>query len=68
MVEFNFYLSQEDTERLFAIKKLQGLDDLTGNEFARRLLERELYRLFPTAPEFDENGSITNADKYRGRR
>ena len=45
MTEFNFYLSDADTERLFAIKELQGLDDLTGNEFARKLLEEELYRL-----------------------
>lgn len=45
MTEFTFYLSDADTERLFAIKELQGLDDLTGNEFARKLLEEELYRL-----------------------
>lgn len=45
MTEFRFYLSDSDTERLFAIKELQGLDDLTGNEFARKLLEEELYRL-----------------------
>lgn len=66
MTEFNFYLSETDTDRLFAIKALQGLDDLTGNEFARRLLEGELYRLFPAAPEYDENGSLTNPEKYRG--
>ena len=45
MTEFTFYLSDADTERLFAIKELQGLGDLTGNEFARKLLEEELYRL-----------------------
>jgi hypothetical protein len=45
ITEFTFYLSDADTERLFAIKELQGLDDLTGNEFARKLLEEELYRL-----------------------
>lgn len=45
MTEFNFYLSDADTERLFAIKEMQGRDDLTGNEFARMLLEEELYRL-----------------------
>ena len=45
MTEFTFYLSDADTERLFAIKELQGRDDLTGNEFARMLLEEELYRL-----------------------
>lgn len=45
MTEFNFYLSDADTERLFALKEMQGRDDLTGNEFARMLLEEELYRL-----------------------
>ena len=45
MTEFNFYLSDADTERLFAIKEMQGRDDLTGNEFARMLLEDAIYRL-----------------------
>lgn len=65
MVEFNFYLSEDDTDRLFAIKELQGKNDLTGNEFARRLLEGELYRLFPADVKRDEQGCIINADKYR---
>lgn len=63
MTEFNFYLSEADTERLFAIKELQGRDDLTGNEFARLLLENELYRLFPAAPQYDDNGQLWNAEK-----
>ncbi|WP_373133001.1 hypothetical protein [Clostridium sp. M62/1] len=66
MTEFNFYLSDNDTERLFAIKKLQGRDDMTGNDFARELLESALYRLFPAVPEVDENGNVLNADKYKG--
>ncbi|MBO6246934.1 MAG: hypothetical protein J6N55_11750 [Anaerovibrio sp.] len=66
MVEFNFYLSHEDTDRLFAIKKLQGRDELTGNDFARLLLEKELYRLFPGCPEFDEAGEVLNKERYRG--
>ena len=66
MTEFNFYLSDNDTERLFAIKKLQGRDDMTGNDFARDLLESALYRLFPAVPEVDENGNVLNADKYKG--
>ena len=61
MTEFNFYLSEADTERLFAIKELQGRDDLTGNEFARLLLENELYRLFPAVPQYDDNGQLLNA-------
>ena len=66
MTEFNFYLSDNDTERLFDIKKLQGRDNMTGNDFARELLESALYRLFPAVPEVDENGNVLNADKYKG--
>ena len=50
MTEFNFSLYGTDVDRLFAIKELQGADDLTGNEFARLLLEGELHRLFPATP------------------
>lgn len=63
MTEFNFYLSEADTERLFAIKELQGRNDLTGNEFARLLLENELYRLFPAVPQYDDNGQLLNAER-----
>ena len=55
-----------DVDRLFAIKELQGADDLTGNEFARLLLERELRRLFPATPSFDDDGKLVNAEKCRG--
>ena len=55
MIEFTFYLSDKDAERLFALKAQQGADDLTGNEFARRLLEDELKRLLPTLPDDGEN-------------
>lgn len=67
MVEFSFYLSEDDTDRLFAIKELQGKNDLTGNEFVRMLLEDELYRLFPADVKRDEQGCIINAYKYRGK-
>lgn len=60
MAQFTFYLSAEDTDRIFALKKLTGHDDLTGNEYARRILERELHRLFPAVPEFDEQGEVIN--------
>ena len=66
MTEFSFYLSDADTERLFAIKELQGRDDLTGNEFARLLLENELYGLFPAVPQYDDNGQLLNAER-RGK-
>ena len=58
MAEFNFYLSYEDTERVFALKAEAGEDDLTGNEYARKLLERELHRLHPERVERDDNGDI----------
>lgn len=60
MTEFSFILSAEDTDRVFALKKLTGHDDDTGNEYARRILERELHRLFPAVPEFDEQGEVMN--------
>lgn len=66
MPDINFYLTNSAMDRLFAIKKLQGKDDLTGNEFAAQMLEDELYRLFPVAPDFDDRGNLLNADKYRG--
>ena len=42
MTEFRFYLSTEDTERLFALKEEAGETDLTDNEYARQLLEATL--------------------------
>lgn len=50
MTEFNFYLMDDDTERLFALKAAQGADDLTGNEFAKQLLSETLRRLHPSNP------------------
>jgi len=45
MVEFNFYLSENDVDRLFYLKQKEGKDDLTGNEYAKELLEGLLWRL-----------------------
>ena len=57
MAELNFYLSNNDMERLFYIKnKLENKNDLTGNEFAKELLQRELHRLSPSIPKTDKNG------------
>lgn len=60
MAQFTFNLSVEDTDRVFALKKIHGADNDTGNEYARRILERELHRLFPAVPEFDEQGEVIN--------
>ena len=53
-VKFQFYLSDEDTERLFAVKEDKGKEELTGNDYARELLERELYRLHPNRVKYDD--------------
>lgn len=57
MPQFEFWLSSEDTDRLFSIKSTKGKANMTGNEFARELLERELHRLHPKTPRFDEYGN-----------
>ena len=41
-VKFEFYLSDEDTERLFAVKEDKGKE------------ERELYRLHPNRVKYDD--------------
>ena len=56
MVKFEFYLSDDDTERLFAIKEQQNKDGLTGNEFAKELLKDVLYRLHPNKVKYDDTG------------
>lgn len=54
--KFEFYLSEEDTERLFAAKEDAGKEDLTGNEYAKELLSKELHRLHPAIVKYDDNG------------
>ncbi len=54
MTEFTIMLTDRDTDLLFTLKKKQGLDDLSGNEFARQLLEAEIHR------QARENISIGN--------
>lgn len=56
MPMLEFWLGTEDTDRLFSIKAAQGKTDLTGAEFARELLEKELHRLHPGVIRYDENG------------
>ena len=43
MPMFEVWLGIEDTDRLFSIKAAQGKNDLSGNEFAKELLESELH-------------------------
>ena len=58
MPMFEFWLSNDDTDRLFSIKNSYSKSkDLTGNEFARELLEKEIDRLHPRRVEYDEDGN-----------
>ena len=56
-MKMEFYLSDHYADRLWLVKRAMGKDEMTGNEFARYLLEKELYRLhpaFPTDADFDD--------------
>ena len=51
MVKFQFYLSDEDYDRLYAIKQDWGRNDLTGNDFAALLLSSYLHQIHPQRVE-----------------
>ena len=65
-MEINIVLTGEDAERLFAIRDLQERHDLTVGDFAKELLTRELKRLFPPVPKYNEDEELINADRYMG--
>ena len=54
-VRFEFYISDEDMDRLWALKEREGKDELTGNEYAALLLERTLHRLHPEKVKIEED-------------
>ena len=54
MTEFNFYLSDKDTDRLYTLKEKRGADSMTLNEFTKALLEAELHRLMPALPKEED--------------
>lgn len=54
MVNFEFYLGDEYFDRLCVLKKKMGKEDLTFNEFAKELLQKEIYRLQPHRPTEEE--------------
>ena len=59
-VKFEFYLSDKDIDRLFYLKNgIEKKNDLTGNEFAKELLEELLYSKVPRVPEMDDCGNYT---------
>lgn len=57
-VKFEFYLSDKDADRLWAVKEDKGKNTLTGNEFARELLEGVLHQLHPLTVRYDEDTGL----------
>lgn len=56
MAKLEFDLSTEDTERLFYLKQKNGKTDLTGNEYAEKLLHMMLYKECQMVPVRNEDG------------
>jgi len=51
MTEFTILLSDADTDRLYALKALEGRADMTGNEYATELLTLKLRQMHPERPQ-----------------
>ena len=67
-VKIEFYLSDNDADRLFALKEDSGKQNLTGNEYARELLESSLHNKHPAKVEFnEETGDRVNKRKQMHR-
>lgn len=45
MVHIEFYILDEDMDKLWDIKEYLGKDNMTGNDFAKELLIDEIHRL-----------------------
>ena len=54
MVKFEFYLSSVDFDRMTVAKRKLGKHDLTFEQFAKWIVEKELYKLQPTVPTEEE--------------
>lgn len=65
-VEVKFYLNDNDVDRLWALKEEAGKDNLSGNDFARELLEQILYKMHPEKVRYDEEtGELIPRKKQR---
>lgn len=58
MIKLEIYLPEEMADRLWAVKALKGKNNLTANEFAKELIEGELYRLHPKKVEVENEIEI----------
>lgn len=66
MPELNLKITPTDMDRLFVCKAYEHRYDLTANQYAELLLTRELRRLFPATPHYNEDGDLINGDRYKG--
>lgn len=57
MTKFEFYLSETDTERVFYLMEKAGENNLSANEFAKKLLVEKLHAMCFHAPKTDEQGN-----------
>lgn len=53
MVKIEFYLSDEDADRLFLLKDKEEKFNLTGNEYAKEILSSVLKNRYPLLPKED---------------
>ena len=63
-VSLKILISDEDMNRLYAIKKKLGKDDLTPSEFALDILEYELRRMHPRKVEFIDGEIILEEGEW----
>ena len=63
-VKFEFYLRDKDFNRLYAIKKQQGKDLLSGNQYAKELLEGMLHKMHPSVPLDVDDDCENEDDEY----
>lgn len=54
MVKIEFYITDADMDRLWAVKDKSGHDDLNGNEYAKMLLCNTLHQLHPEKVACDD--------------
>lgn len=54
-VKLEFYLSDDDYDRLLALGKKEGKDNMYVNDYAKDIVENYLYKHHPQRVVFDED-------------
>lgn len=53
-VKFEFMLTDEDTDRVFALMQADGIKDKSANDYVSQLVSSELYKRHPQKVVFDD--------------